>query len=42
MTTLCRSKSSVASYSMETKDSPPETEGQQLMDSGTLLSSRVE
>ena len=41
MTTLCRSMSSLASYSMETKESPPETDGQQLIASGTRLSSRV-
>jgi len=41
MTTFCRSKSAVASYSMLTYDSPPLTLGQQLMDNGTRLSSRV-
>ena len=41
MTTFWRSKAAVASYSMLTYDSPPETLGQQLMDSGTMLSSRV-
>mmetsp|Transcript_3940 Transcript_3940/g.16069 ORF Transcript_3940/g.16069 Transcript_3940/m.16069 type:complete len:223 (+) Transcript_3940:481-1149(+) len=30
-----------ASYSMETNDSPPETDGQQLIARGTALSSRV-
>ena len=40
-TTFCRSNSAKDSYSMLTKDSPPEMEGQQLMDSGTRLSSLV-
>jgi hypothetical protein len=39
ITTFCSSNSFVASYSIETYDSSPEVEGQQLMDSGTMLSS---
>mmetsp|Transcript_12803 Transcript_12803/g.44508 ORF Transcript_12803/g.44508 Transcript_12803/m.44508 type:complete len:218 (+) Transcript_12803:1800-2453(+) len=39
--TLCRSNCCVASYSIDTNVSPPETDGQQLMDSGTTLSSLV-
>ena len=36
--TFCRSRSEVDSYSMLTYDSPPDTLGQQLMDSGTRFS----
>mmetsp|Transcript_7498 Transcript_7498/g.22571 ORF Transcript_7498/g.22571 Transcript_7498/m.22571 type:complete len:243 (+) Transcript_7498:170-898(+) len=39
METFSYSMTSEASYSMETKDSPPDTDGQQLMTIGTLLSS---
>lgn len=40
-TTFCRSNSANDSYSMFTNDSPPDIEGQQLMDRGTRLSSLV-
>lgn len=39
--TFCRSKSVVDSYSMLTYDSPPEADGQQLINRGTMLSSVV-
>ena len=41
METFSYSMPSEASYSIETKDSPPDTDGQQLITIGTLLSSLV-